>query len=411
MSHFIDLSLLKRNKNFALLWAGQSISFFGSMMARVAIPYQIYHLTRSTLMVGLVSLCQLIPLLITALYGGVLADRHHRRKLIISAEILFVFVCVLLAWNATRSTPSVTLIFIAAAISSALTGIHRPALNGIRQQLVHKNDFAAMSALNSFSRNFFGITGPVLTGFLIVHWNIETIYWIDAATFVLSVTAISCIKKIPKPELISTDSAWKSLKEGVHYAFSSPVLKGTYFVDFTAMIFGMPIALFPAMAHEFFDGPRALGLLYAAPAAGALVASIYSGWAKKVNRHGVAIACMATLWGLFIILFGVFAALRELWPTLFFLALASAADEWSGVFRDLVWNTVIPQHLYGRVSGINMISYLSGPRLGDAEAGLVAAAFGITASVISGGVLCVAGVGICCYYFPKFWHYTNQQPL
>lgn len=386
------------------------MSFFGTMMARVALPYQVYHLTHSTLMVGLVSLCQLIPLIVTALYGGVLADRHHRRQLIIIAEILLVITSVILAWNAGLAHQKIWIIFFAASLSSALTGIHRPALNGLRQEIVEKKDFAAMSALTSFSRNFFGIMAPALTGLMIVHIGLTTIYWIDAASFLISVIAIQHIKIQFRKKPKTDDSTWQSLKEGVRYAFSSQTLKGTYFVDFIAMVFGMPIALFPAMVDEFFNhNTTSLGLLYAAPAAGAFVASLFSGWVKKINRHGVAIAVMASLWGMFIILFGFFASLRELWAALFFLALASCTDEWSAVFRDLVWNTVIPQHLYGRVSGINMISYLSGPRLGDTEAGLVASAFGITASVISGGVLCVVGVGVCCYFLPKFWAYKDKS--
>ena len=170
------------------------MSFFGTMMARVALPYQVYHLTHSTLMVGLVSLCQLIPLIITALYGGVLADRHHRKQLIIMAEILLVMTSVILAWNAGLDHQKIWVVFVAASLSSALTGIHRPALNGLRQEIVEKKDFAAMSALTSFSRNFFGIMAPALTGLMIVHIGLTTIYWIDAASFLISVIAIQHIK-------------------------------------------------------------------------------------------------------------------------------------------------------------------------------------------------------------------------
>jgi hypothetical protein len=149
-------------------------------------------------------------------------------------------------------------------------------------------------------------------------------------------------------------------------------------------------------------GAKVLGLLYAAPAVGALLISLVSGWTQRIKRHGIAIAVAATLWGIFIIGFGL---AKNLPLALAFLVLAGAADAVSGIFRDIVWNTIIPGELFGRLAGINMISYLSGPRLGDAEAGLVAAAFGVTASIVSGGVLCVIGVGICCYMLPKFWRY------
>lgn len=172
------------------------------------------------------------------------------------------------------------------------------------------------------------------------------------------------------------------------------------------MIFGMPMALFPAIA-EHFGGASTLGLLYSAPAVGALVISFFSGWVDKVKRHGAAIAIAAMFWGVAIILFGLS---HNLWLALFFLSLAGAADAVSGIYRSILWNETIPNNLRGRLAGIEMISYLSGPKLGDTEAGLVAAAFGVTASVVSGGILCLAGVAVSCYLLPKFWGYQNNNP-
>jgi MFS family permease len=171
------------------------------------------------------------------------------------------------------------------------------------------------------------------------------------------------------------------------------------------MIFGMPNALFPAIAQSY-GGVKTLGLLYSAPAVGALFISIYSGWAPKIKRQGLAIAIAAALWGVAIVLFGIS---KDMWLALFFLALAGAADAVSGIFRDMMWNHTIPVAFRGRLSGIAMISYLSGPRLGDTESGLVAAAFGVTASVVSGGVLCIVGVGLCCLALPKFIQYRDQS--
>jgi MFS family permease len=191
----------------------------------------------------------------------------------------------------------------------------------------------------------------------------------------------------------------------VKYAFSRQELIGTYVIDFVAMMFGMPMALFPAIALHF-HGPKALGLLYSAPAVGALLVSLYTGWTERFKRHGVAIAVAAIFWGVSIIGFGLAS---NLLLALCFLALAGGFDGISGIFRSVMWNETIPNHLRGRLAGIEMISYLSGPRLGDTEAGFVAAAFGITASIVSGGVLCVIGVGICCYFLPKFWHYRSDH--
>jgi MFS family permease len=404
MSHFVDFSILKRNANYRRIWLGQFVSFFGTMITSVALPYQIYHLTHSTLMIGLLSLCQLLPLLFTALYGGVLADRHHRRTLLLIAESLLALGCLLLAINSLVAEPQIWAIFVIATIMSAITGLHRPALDSLMQQIVPKQDMAAMGGLVTCTYSVGMIAGPALGGVLIAHLGLSITFFIDFATFIFSLGAIILIRDIPKPITEKADSVWQSLKEGVKYSFSRQELLGTYFVDFVAMIFGMPMALFPAIA-EHFGGPKTLGLLYAAPAIGALVISLVSGWTAKVTRHGVAVAVAATIWGIAIIFFGLS---HNLWLALFFLAIAGGADAVSGIFRQLIWNHIIPTEIRGRTSGVVMISYLSGPKLGDTEAGLVAAAFGVTASVVSGGVLCVIGVGVCCYFLPKFWRYQAE---
>ncbi|MDO8955102.1 MAG: MFS transporter [Gammaproteobacteria bacterium] len=404
MSHFIDISLLKRNRPYRMLFTGQSISFLGTAITSVALPYQIYHETHSILMIGLLSLCQLLPLLFTALIGGVFADRHHRRTLLLISESLLSLGCLGLAINAFATKPSILLIFILASFMAAVTGLRRPASDGLTQQLVDNSDFAAVGALRGFIYNGGMIIGPAIGGLMIAHFGLQTTYLLDFVSFVISLIALTQIRNVPSPLIVHDLSTWDSLKQGCAYAVSRQELIGTYVVDFVAMIFGMPNALFPAIA-QMHGGVETLGLLYSAPAAGALLLSVYSGWMKYIKRHGAAIAISASLWGVAIILFGLS---KQLWLGLIFLGLAGAADAASGIFRDMVWNNTIPTHFRGRLSGIAMISYLSGPRLGDTESGLVAAAFGITASVVSGGILCVVGVGVCWWLLPKFRQYKEQ---
>jgi MFS family permease len=405
MSYLIDLSLLKRNPNFGLLYLGQFISFIGTAITGVALPYQIYHETQSTLMVGLLGFFQLMPLLITALLGGVFADRYHRRRLLLITESLLACGCLLLAINASLTIPKVSVIFVVAAIMSAVNGLHRPALESITQQLVAKSDFPIVASLTNFKSSFGMIAGPAIGGLIIAHFGIFITFIVDFASFGISLTAILLLSHIPKPTATVDESTWRALKSGFHYAISRQDLMGTYFVDFMAMIFGMPMALFPAIAQAY-GGVKTLGLLYSAPAVGSLFISFFSGWTKQVKRHGRAIAIAASLWGVAIIFFGL---ATQLGWALFFLALAGGFDTVSGIFRSMLWNQTIPPHLRGRLAGIEMISYLSGPKLGDTEAGIVAAVFGITASVVSGGVLCVVGVAICCYTLPKFWHYRSEE--
>lgn len=404
MNYLINFSLFRRNRNFTLLYIGQFVSFLGTMISGVALPYQIYIETHSTLMVGLLSLVQLMPVLITALIGGVFADRYHRRVLLITAELVLAVGSLLLALNASLHEPHIWAMFVVSSLMSAFNGLHRPALESMVQQIVSKEDYPAVSSLASLKGSVAMIGGPALGGLIIASAGIVATYLVDVASFTISLTALLLMSNIPKPENVSDDSTWTSLKQGFRYAFSRQELVGTYVVDFVAMIFGMPTALFPAIAMSF-GGAKVLGILYAAPAVGALVISFLSGWTKHVKRHGFAIAVSATLWGVAIIFFGLSA---NFWVAIFFLVFAGAFDGLSGIFRMTMWNETIPNHFRGRLAGIEMISYLSGPRLGDTEAGLVAAAFGITASIVSGGVLCVVGVGICCIFLPKFLRYQSK---
>lgn len=404
MSHLLDLSLLKKNRDFRFLYFGQFISFIGTMITFVALPYQIYHITQSTLMVGLLSLVQLFPLLITALVGGVLADRYNRRMLIIISELLLAACCFILAINSYVPNPSISIIFVVASVISAITGLHRPALDSITQQIVKPQDYKNVGALSSFKFSFCMIVGPAIAGLIIAQHGIVITYLIDLFTFIISIVNLYLMHTIPKPIVKEHPSILSSLKEGITFAFSRQELIGSYFVDFTAMVFAMPNALLPAIAQSY-GGAQTLGLLYSAPAVGSLIVSFVSGWTSKVTQDGKAIALAAALWGAAIIGFGL---ANSLWLSLFFLTLSGAFDAISGIFRVALWNSTIPIELRGRLAGIEMLSYLSGPRLGDARAGFVAAGFGITTALISGGILCIVGVGISCYALPKFWRYRSR---
>jgi len=250
MKIFINPEILWRNRNFRLLFMGQSISFFGTMITSVALPYQIYHVTHSTLMVGLLSLAQLLPLLVTALIGGVFADRYHRRTLLLVSEFLLAIGCLLLAYNGHLAHPHIWVMFLVASIMSALTGLHRPALDSIKQQIVAKEDFPTVSALLISTSSLFMIAGPAIGGVIIASFGIVTTFLVDFTTFLISLIALMMMHDIPKPKWIRDQSTMGALKSGLKYAASRQELLGTYFIDFVAMIFGMPTALFPAIAQN-----------------------------------------------------------------------------------------------------------------------------------------------------------------
>lgn len=242
------------------------------MISNVALPYQIYQMTQSTLKVGMLSLIQLIPLLITALIGGVFADRYNRRSLLITSELLLAIGCCILALNSYHQTPSLILIFIISACMSAITGLHRPAFDSVTQQIVKPEDYKNLSALGTFKFSFCMIIAPALSGIIIAQYGIFITYLIDLITFCISLISLVKIHNIPKPVVQKHPSILSSLRQGISFAFNRQELIGSYIVDFIAMIFAWPNSLLPAVAQTL-GGAKTLGLLYSAPAVGALIIS------------------------------------------------------------------------------------------------------------------------------------------
>lgn len=404
----VDLSPLKSSRDFRLLFTGQFVSAFGSSISYVVLPWQMYQLTKSTFAVAMISLAEFVPMFVMAFVGGALADYIDRRRLIVIAEIGLTVCCGLLVANALLAKPHAWVLVLVAALFAALNGVHRPALEALTPRLVAPELMPAVAALGMFRWSFSFIAGPALAGLIATGLGAAVAFSIDAATFIISIIALLLIRSVPMPVRQEEDDrpSLKSVVEGLKYARGRQELLGTYLIDINAMFFGMPIALFPAIAESF--GGASVGLFYAMPAVGSLVISLTSGWAGKINKHGLAVTIAAAVWGMAIIVFGL---VNHLWLALLFLAVAGAADGVSGVFRMTIWNQTIPDHMRGRLAGIEMISYLTGPYLGNAEAGIVASAFGLRASVVSGGVLCVAGSVVLGLLLPKFIRYDGREGL
>jgi MFS family permease len=400
----LDLTPLRRHRDYRLLYAAQFVTFLGTMVTYVALPYQMYALTQSSLAVGLLGLFELVPLLLTAFVGGALADAVDRRRMVLATEVGLGLGSAALFVSALAGNTHPWILYMIAAVMSGLNGLQRPSIDALTPRLVDREEVPAAASLSAFRGSVGMIAGPALGGLLIASVGLPATYLFDLATYALSYVAIRLIRRVPPPESAEKPTL-RSIAEGFRYAKSRQELIGTYVVDFVAMVFGMPLALFPALSQRL-GGPRALGLLYAAPAMGALVASLTSRWTKSVHRHGLAVMLAATAWGLAIVVFGLVDGLA---PAVFFLALAGGADAISGMFRMTLWNQTIPDTLRGRLAGIEMVSYMSGPLLGHVEAGAVAAAFGVRASVVSGGVLCIVGVLVCGALLPKFVKYDARH--
>jgi MFS family permease len=403
----INLGLLKTNPNYRKLYLAQFISYLGSMMTYVAIPYQIYDLTKSSFWVGILGSIQLVPLLIFGLMGGVVADSINRRKIIIRAELALAVASAMLCLNAASANPHTWMIFVVAACMSALTGFHRPAMEAITPQIVEKEQLTQIAALNSFKFSFCAISGPAVSGFIIAHYGLKLIYFLDFLSFAASIYFLFQVNVPDFTAQAEIRNTWNSIKEGLRYATSRAELVGTYLVDILAMVFAMPMALFPAMAADW-GGAKAAGWLYAAIPAGSLVVSLFSGWTQNIHRRGAAVILAATAWGIAIVALA-FAHSLEL--AVVCLVLAGASDMISAVFRSAIWNETIPASRRGRLASIEMLSYMSGPMLGNARAGYMASLTSNFFSIFSGGIICILATLSCIWLLPKFWSYDSaQQP-
>ena len=401
-----DLTPLRRHRDYRFLTVGQSVSFFGSMITYVAVPYQVYELTGSSLLVGMLGLVQMAALLALAFLGGALADAADRRRLVLLSDLGLLVCSGALLANALLGSPRTWVVFALAGAAAGLGAIQRPALAGLVPRLVDRDELTAAGAIDALTRTIGMIAGPAFAGLLLAGPGLEAAYAVDAATFLVSLAALWAMRPVPAPPDAERPSLARVV-EGLRYARSRPELMGTYLVDMAAMFFGMPLALFPALAGRY-GGSAALGALYAAPSVGAFLATLTSGWTGRVHRHGRAISVAAGLWGLAIVGFGL---APWLWLALIGLVLAGAADMVSGIFRLSMWNRTIPDHLRGRLASIELISYTSGPLLGNAEAGAAASLLGLRASVVSGGVLCVVAVGATAAALPAFWAYDARRDL
>ena len=402
----IDLTPLRKYRDFRLIFTAGLFSYFGSMITFVALPFQIKELTGSYWMVGLIGAVEIIPLIIFGLYGGVLADHVDRKKMIWLTEFGTLVATFILFLNALRDKPSVVLIFIIAAIFAALSGLTRPSQEAILPRLVNHGDLPSASALMSLRWQFGGIVGPAVGGILVATYGAETGYLVDCLTFVVSLALLARIKNVP-PLTTRTAPSIESLMEGIRYAFSRRDLLGTYVVDLAAMFLAMPMALFPFWA-DAIGTPWALGLFYSSITAGAVIVTLLSGWMRNYPHHGKAVVFGALGWGVAIVIAGTTDSLVIVIAS---LVIAGAFDQVSAMFRSFIWNQSIPDELRGRLAGIEMLSYLLGPLGGQARAGGMAAMTSLRTSIIGGGLLCIGFVAAIAAMMPQFRNYdvrTNE---
>ncbi len=401
----IDLSPLRRSRDFRMLISGLGVSTLGSQLTTVAVPYQVYGITHSSLYVGLVSLAQLFPLIFGSLLGGSAVDSVDRRRLLLMVETVGAASSAGLALNADFG-PALWPLFVFPALTAALSGMDSSARNAMIPGMI---GMASVPAANAMFQALFqtgAIVGPAAAGLLLAGAGVHVVYWLDVLSFVVAVAAASLISPQP-PARLGTGAApprpgWRSTAEGLRFVRRSQTVQGAYLIDLNAMVFGLPRALFPALGETVFGGgATTVGFLYAAPGLGALLGALSSGWIVRIRRQGLAVIVAVIVWGVAITGFGV---VRFLPVALVLLAVAGWADVVSAVFRNTIIQLAGPESLRGRLMGVQMAVVAGGPRLGDLEAGVVATAFGDTFAVVSGGLACIAGAVVVARLLPGFRH-------
>lgn len=404
MGLLIDTTPLRVSRDFRRLWIGQAVSFFGSTITIAALPLQVFHAAHdSTLAVGMLGVVQLVPLLVFSIIGGALADSIDKRLLLLGVTVVACACSCALAVNASLDHPQLWLMYLLGAVASGVTAVTFPVLRSLLPLLLEPALRPAAFVLQSTYASFGMLAGPAFGGFLIAAFGYTSTYAVDAGTYVFAFIVFAGIAASPPVGDVARASV-ASVREGLHFLRGQPVILSVFGIDLLAMIFGMPRALLPALTVRLGGGPLLYGFLLASVAAGALIASITSGWTGRVRRQGRAVLVAVTVWGLAIALAGLTVNVAVV---LFGLALAGAADMISGVYRSAIAADVTPDDLRGRISGVELAVYAGGPQLGDIEGGVVGGLVSVPFAIVSGGLACVIAAGVFAVCVKSFANYVG----
>jgi MFS family permease len=384
------------------LYGGLSLAWLGRQLTVVAVPFQVYELTGSTFLVGALGIAQLVPLLLVSFVGGAIVDSVDRRKLLVVAQLSMMATAIGLAWNASLAEPRVWLVFLFSALNAGVSAIDSPARSASVPALVGHDLLPSAMALTQTLGNIAKTVGPAIGGVLIAQAGFTATYAVEATAFAIGTLFMFRIGSL-EPEGGGQRFGWESIKEGWSFLRERKLLQANFAIDLNAMIFGMPQALFPAIGATVLGGDAStVGLLYAAPGAGALIAAITSGWVARVRRQGKAVIAAVIVWGAAIAGFGL---AKSVTVAVVLLGIAGGADVVSAVFRNTILQLAVPDRLRGRLSSIHIAVVSGGPRVGDFEAGAVAAATTPQISVVSGGLACILGALLIARKMPALASY------
>jgi MFS family permease len=400
----VDLTPWRGSRDFRILVVSGSVFILGGMVGYVALPFQLYQLTGSNFAVGAMGLVTIAPLVLFGLYGGALADHVDRRKMLIGTGIGQVLITALLLANTLLHDPRVWLIYVCGGLNAIASSLQRPSREALFPRVVRHEQMPAAVTLNSLTLQVGQLAGPALGGVLVGTAGVTWAFAVELTGQVIATLMYVALRSYRSGEQ-SRPPSLSAIGEGIRYAFRRRDLLGTYAVDMVGMFLAMPIVLFPAFATEVLKEPKLLGLLYSAEAVGALLATLTSGWARRVHHHGRAVVVATIVWGGSV---GIAGLAPNIWFAIACFAVAGGADLISVLFRSVIWNQTIPDEMRGRLAGIEMLSYSLGPLGGQARSGLVADLTTVRTSIVSGGILCVAGVIGTAAWLRDFWRYDAR---
>jgi Transmembrane secretion effector len=402
-----DLSPFRDSRDLRLVVAGSFVSNLGAQATLVALPFQLYLLTHSALVVGLLGAAELVPLVSMALLGGAIADRMDRRRLLLLTQIGLVATSGGLAILPALGRPPVGVLYALGGLLAGFNSLQNVAISSLVPNLIDRPRLPRVLAVSYGLSALSMVMGPGLGGLLIAAIGVQAAYTVDAASCLAIVFTVLCIAAQPPLVVGDQPRVLASIAEGLRYVRGNRALVGSFAIDLVAMTFGMPRALFAVLAVSVFHaGAAGTGALYAAVPAGATIAALLTGWINHARRLGVIVIWAVAVWGAAVSLAGL---MGSLWPAVALLAVAGAADSVSAVCRSTINQTVTPDAMRGRMSAAFSLVVTGGPRLGDVESGGVAGAAGVRFSVVSGGLLCMLGVVVIALAFPALRHYDTQD--
>ncbi|WTA40538.1 MFS transporter [Streptomyces sp. NBC_00846] len=405
---FADLTPLRTSPHYRRLWFGNTVSWIGQGMTALAVSLQVYDITGSAFSVGLIGFCSFLPLVVFGLYGGAVADTIDRRKLGLASSSGSFILSVALVVATVAGVEQVGLLYAIVALQAACFALNSPARTSMIARLLPAEQLPAANALNSMTGTTGTLVGPMLGGLIVGWWGYRAAYTVDAVTFTASLYAMWRLPSMLPERAGDTGVKRASVADGLRFLGTRPNLRMTFFTDMCAMVLAHPRALFPVVAVVWFGGDaKTTGLLVAAPALGALLGGVFSGWLGRVRRHGLAVLLAVVCWGTAIALFGL---TRQLWLGLIFLALAGASDTTSMVFRNTMLQAAVPDEMRGRLQGVFIVVVAGGPRLGDFVAGSVADLTSPGLAVTGGGIACVVAVSLLGLRWRGFVRYDAKNP-